>query len=41
MRIHLSDRLIPMIMIDIAMTMIGMLYFWDVSWGEVETYSSW
>jgi hypothetical protein len=39
-RIHLSDRLIQM-MVDRAVTVIGLLYFWDVSRGEVETYSIW
>jgi hypothetical protein len=40
--IHLSDRLIQMMMmIDIAMTMSGLFYFWDVSRGEVETYPIW
>jgi hypothetical protein len=36
--IHLSDRLIQM-MVDRVVTVIGLLYFWDVSRGEVETYS--
>jgi hypothetical protein len=30
-----------MMMINRAMTVIGLLYFWDVSRGEVETYSIW
>jgi hypothetical protein len=36
LRIHLSDKLIQM-----KMTMIGLLYFWGVRRGEVETYSIW
>jgi hypothetical protein len=40
LRIHLSDRLIQM-MVDRVVTVIGPLYFWDVSRGEVETYSIW
>jgi hypothetical protein len=40
--IHMSDRLLQvMMMIDRVMTVIGLLYFWDVSGGEVETYSIW
>jgi hypothetical protein len=30
-----------MIMIDRFVTMIGLLYFWDVSRGKVNTYSIW
>jgi hypothetical protein len=30
-----------MMMIDTVVTVIGLLYFWDVSRGEVETYSIW
>jgi len=41
-KIHLSDIFIKMMMmINVAMTMIGLIYFWDVSIGEVETYSRW
>jgi hypothetical protein len=41
-KIHLSDIFIQMMMmINVAMTMIGLIYFWDVSIGEVETYSRW
>jgi hypothetical protein len=36
--IHLSDKLIQM-MVDIVMTVIGPLYFWDINKWEVETYS--
>jgi hypothetical protein len=40
--IHLSDRLHQMTMkINKVVTVIGLLYFWDVSRGEVETYSIW
>jgi hypothetical protein len=38
MGIHLSDRLIHMTF-DRVVTMISLLYFWDVSRGEVKTYS--
>jgi hypothetical protein len=30
-----------MMMINRAMTMIGLLYFWDVNRGEVENYFIW
>jgi hypothetical protein len=42
-RIHLSDRLIQMMMmmINIAMRMSGFIYFWDLSIGKVNTYSIW
>jgi hypothetical protein len=40
--IHLSDRLLQMVMmIDRVVTVIGLLYVWDVDSGEVETYSIW
>jgi hypothetical protein len=39
LRIHLSDILIQMTMIDITMIVIGLLYFLDVGREEVETYS--
>jgi hypothetical protein len=43
MGIQLSDRLIQTttMMIEISMIVSGLLYFWDVSRGEVETYSIW
>jgi hypothetical protein len=41
-RIHLSDKLIKMMIIIIrVVTMIGLLYFLDVTREEVETYSIW
>jgi hypothetical protein len=41
--IHLSDILLQMMMmrIDIVMNVMGLLYFWYVSRGEVDTYSIW
>jgi hypothetical protein len=37
-RIHLSNGLIQM-MVDKIVTLIGLLDFWDINRGEVETYS--
>jgi hypothetical protein len=43
-RIYLSDRLIQMrmmMMINRAVVVIGLFYFWGVSRRETETYSIW
>jgi hypothetical protein len=40
-RNSLCDRLIQMMMSDRVVTMMGLLYFWDVRRGEVETFSIW
>ena len=38
--IHSSDKLLQIVeMTDRVVTVIGLLYFWDVSGGEVETSS--
>jgi hypothetical protein len=41
--IHLSDILLQMMimMIDKVVTVIGLLDFWDVSRGEIDTYYVW
>jgi hypothetical protein len=39
-RNHLSNRLMMMMMMIGVMVMIGLLYLWGVSRGEVETCSS-
>jgi hypothetical protein len=42
LEIHLSERLIQMMMmIEKVVTMIGLLYFWDVSRGNVKSYYIW